>query len=186
MVSESASSDDLSAKQQKVANNVSVVLPACNSKSRRAPKKLGNKVGVVYQRLLQSNVKSAKNVGVILPASSSKPRKLPKKSVSTAPLDDRTTLPPLPTDMGDCITLPLLPPDTANSMLETDIICPSMLKLPPLLTDSSSKPSAKGRGRKKCAKGVVLGSGKSDEFIGKLVAFFLDSPYGKALKSSFR
>jgi len=46
-----------SAKPQKVANNVSVVLPASDSKPRRPPKKLGNKVGVVYQQLLQSNVK---------------------------------------------------------------------------------------------------------------------------------
>jgi len=72
-----------------------------------------------------------------------------------------------------------------HSMIETDTVCPSALKFLPLSTGSSSKPSAKGRGRKSCARGAVLGSGQSNEFIGKLVAFFLGSPYGKELKSSF-
>jgi hypothetical protein len=50
---------------------------------------------------------------------------------------------------------------------------------------STSKPSAKGRGRKNVARGVVRAVEKDNEFIGKLVAFFLDFPYGKVLKSSF-
>jgi hypothetical protein len=71
--------------------------------------------------------------------------------------------------MGDCVMLPSFPPNIANSMIKTNFVCPSTLKFPPPSTGTSSKLSAKGRGQKSCAKGAVLGSGQSNEFIGKLV-----------------
>jgi hypothetical protein len=133
----------------------------------------------------KGNKKSAKNVGAVTPWSTSKPRRVPKKAVSAVPVDDYMTLLPLPPHMGDCVMLPSLPPDIANSMIETNTVRPSMLKFPPPSTGMSSKPSAKGRRQKSCPRGAVVGSGQWNEFIGKLVAFFLDSPYGKELKSSF-
>jgi hypothetical protein len=152
-------------------SNTSSALLVSNSKPRRACNK-----PVATSKQCKGNKKSAKNVGAVTPGSTSKPWRVPKKAVSAIPVDDYTTLPPLPPDMGDCVTLPLLPPNIANSMIETDTVCPSAQKFLPPSTGSSSKPSAKGRGRKSCARGAVLGSGQSNEFIGKLVAFFLGSP----------
>jgi hypothetical protein len=69
--------------------------------------------------------------------------------------------------------------------METGIVCPSTQNFPFLLMGSTSKPSAKGRGTKNVARGVVRAVEKDNEFIGKLVAFFLEFPYGPVLKSSF-
>jgi hypothetical protein len=50
--------------------------------------------------------------------------------------------------------------------METGIVCPSTQNFPSLLMGSTSKPSAKGRGRKNVARGVVRAVEKDDEFIG--------------------
>jgi hypothetical protein len=45
--------------------------------------------------------------------------------------------------MGDCVMLPLLPPDIAESIIETNTVCPSTLKFPPPSTGTSSNLLAK-------------------------------------------
>ena len=134
------------------------------------------------------------NTSTALLVSNAKPRRARNKPVATSKQHKGTSkprrvakkaIPAVPVDMGDCVTLPSLPPDIADSITETNTVCPSTLKFPPPSTGKSNKPSGKGRRQKSSARGAALASGHSDEFVGKLVAFFLDSPYGKELKSSF-
>jgi len=114
-------------------SNTSSELLVYNSKPCRARNK---PVATPKQR--KGDKKSAKNVGAVTPGSTSKPWRVPKTTVSAVPVDDDTTSPPLPSDMGDCVMLPSLPPDIANSMIETNTVCPSTLKFPPPSTGTSS------------------------------------------------